>query len=275
MLLRPEEIPELTDVGNPAPAGGPPPATDGPADHREENIVLSHSIETAKRIASKVAHDFNNVLTVVQGYAFLLQNRTQLDGSSRELAELIETAGNEAIHITTRLAWFANSMLATECSVDLNQLIEEFIYQSRDQIPSDIEVATDLPEGLPEVFAEEPELEQIFQQVLRNSLEAMPQGGSLVWRTDLVMLPTKNSADSDSTLQRPFLRLQMQDTGTGMDEPTRQSMFEPFFTTKAGKIRGLGATYVYDRVRSLGGFVEVASSLGRGTRVDLFFPVVE
>lgn len=237
-----------------------------------EDARMRHSIATARRLAQSLAHDFNNIIAVVQGYAELLQGRLTQDKEGRDMAEMIRQMGEEAAAVTTRLAAFASAKPLDPVEVDLNQVVRDFLARPQGAAPPGVEVRLELAADSPPLLADQARLEQVCGHLWQNALDAMPQGGRICWQTELVWEQPQSTVAAHQP-QAPFLRLRVTDTGVGMDEATCRLIFDPFFTTKHGRSRGLGLTEVYETVQAHNGFVEVSSVQGSGTSLDLYFPV--
>ncbi|MFB3118981.1 MAG: response regulator [Stenotrophomonas maltophilia] len=239
----------------------------------QEDAELRRCIAVAKGFSRKLAHDFNNHLAVMQGFASILQNRLKEDEQNRELAVQIELSGAEALKLTSRLSNFSNDLLGKPVPLDLNQLVQEAIEVGRVDQAAEIDLVVELDAQLPVLFGDQDRLTQLCRALWQNAVEAMPQGGSLSWRTSLEPARKVGSGELVVDDQPAFIRLQVRDTGVGMDEKTKAQMLDPFFTTKAGKARGLGMTEVYETVRSLQGFIEVDSQPDQGTSIEICLPV--
>ncbi len=246
----------------------PAQPTREPARSSADQAPLLHSIKIAKQFSRRNAHDFNNIIAVVQGFASILQTRLAQDAANRELAEQIEASACEALKLTSWLSSFGNNNPGEMVELDFNQMIEEFVTTESEKKPDSVQLRVALGQELPRLLGDEKQLERICQCLWRNALEAMPEGGTLSWETTL-----EEQSESGGTGDSGYLRLSVSDTGEGMDESVRESIFDPFFTTKKGKDRGLGLTMVYDAVHAHGGFVEVSSQLSVGTCIDVYLPV--
>ncbi len=272
----------------------------------EERLLLDYGVDTAKIMVRRVAHDFNNLIAVVRGYASVLQGRPGLDEDCRELVGLIEQAGCELAALTERMAQFADDREHEFSWINLNSVILEYFKEDRDQALQGIEVATDLVNPIPDIWGNARLIGDICQKLCQNAVDSMPDGGRLTIQTSLQRFDAAQE-DGKSRLQHfdggerngqehnentngtnvqdkshthgsgpaTYLRLRVTDTGQGMDEKTRANILRPFFTTKAGKGRGMGATVVYEIVKFHGGHISVSSEPGNGTCVDIHLPVAE
>jgi two-component system cell cycle sensor histidine kinase/response regulator CckA len=239
---------------------------------RTEEAQLLQSIDVDKRFSRQMAHDFNNVLAVIQGFSAILQGRLQRDEANRSLVEQIEASAAEALKLTNWLSVFANRETDEISQLDLNQVVTQFLSQYQDCPPPGVELVVELADQLPPLLGDEAQLEQVCRSLWQNAVEAMPKGGTLRWQTSLLWRSPAQSLNQEGSNPIPYLRLRVNDTGIGMDEETCKLMFQPFFTTKSGKARGLGLTVAYDIVRAHEGLIEVSTYPGGGTCVDVYFP---
>ena len=239
----------------------------------QEDAELRRCIAVAKSFARKMAHDFNNHLAVMQGFASILQGRLKEDEQNRGLAEQIELSGAEALKLTRRLSLFSNELPGKPVPLDLNQLVKETLEAGRVDQPAGIDLVVELDDRLPGLLGDQDRLTQLCRALWQNAVEAMPEGGTLSWRTSLEPARKDGSGELGGDGQPAFIRLRVRDTGAGMDEKAIAQMLDPFFTTKPGKARGLGMTEVYETVRNLRGFLEVDSQLEQGTSIEIRLPV--
>ena len=256
---------------------GPDVMSSGWGQDSQEDAELRRCIAVAKGFSRKMAHDFNNHIAVMQGFASILQNRLKEDEQNRGLAEQIELSGAEAPKLTNRLSIFSIDFPAEPVSLDLNQLVQEAIETGRVDQPGEIDLVVELDNQLPELLGDQDRLAQLCRALWQNAVEAMPQGGTLSWRTSLELARKEGSGELPEDLgeddQPAFIRLRVRDTGVGMDEKTKAQILDPFFTTKPGKMRGLGMTEVYETVCNLRGFMEVDSQPEQGTTIEIWLPV--
>ena len=256
---------------------GPDVMSSGWGQDSQEDAELRRCIAVAKGFSRKMAHDFNNHIAVMQGFASILQNRLKEDEQNRGLAEQIELSGAEALKLTNRLSIFSIDFPAEPVSLDLNQLVQEAIETGRVDQPGEIDLVVELDNQLPELLGDQERLAQLCRALWQNAVEAMPQGGTLSWRTSLELARKEGSGELPEDLgeddQPAFIRLRVRDTGVGMDEKTKAQILDPFFTTKPGKMRGLGMTEVYETVCNLRGFMEVDSQPEQGTTIEIWLPV--
>ncbi len=241
----------------------------------EEQLLQAQKMEAIGTLAGGVAHDFNNILTTILGYANLLHQSLEADHPLREDLEEIQKAAERASALTRQLLAFSRKQVLMPAVFDLNAVVADLEKMLRRLIGEDIELVTDLDPELGHIQADPGQVEQIILNLCVNARDAMSQGGR-------VTIETRNLDLDDSYIRRrahapsgPHILLAVSDTGQGMDEETRSHIFEPFFTTKGpGKGTGLGLSTVYGIVKQSGGHVEVESEPGRGTTFRVYFPVL-
>ena len=270
-----------------------------PTANIEERELLDYGLDTAKLMARRISHDFNNLIAVVRGYASVLQGRPELDEDTKELVGYIDQAGLELAVLTERMAQFAENQ-GHECSwFNVNSVIVEFLQEALDQLPQEIEVETQLSNNMPDLWGNPRLIGELCHKLWQNAIDSMPHGGRLSLKLSMHYdnglgdhkmnsMRHAGGAGVDGTSNRDegqdesgankkgpaaYILLRVADTGQGMDEKTRASMLRPFFTTKPGKCRGLGATAVYQTVKFHGGRLYVSSEPDKGTSVEIHLPV--
>jgi two-component system cell cycle sensor histidine kinase/response regulator CckA len=229
---------------------------------REEQFQHAQKSESLGRLAGAIAHDFNNVLTVISGYGDLL--RSTLDpGTQREDAHEIVKAASRGQALTQQLLSFSRRTVAQPRLVDLNTIVREIERMLERLLDRRIRLETSLEPGLAPVEADVGQIEQVLVNLAVNARDAMQEsGGTLTISTRAVVVAGE-----------PLVELRLADTGQGMDEETCSRVFEPFFTTKEPeKGTGLGLATVRDIVAQSGGTITVASTLGEGTTFTILFP---
>jgi signal transduction histidine kinase len=237
----------------------------------EEQLRQSQKMEAIGRLAGGIAHDFNNLLTAINGYAdFLLADIERSDPRRDDVRE-IKKAATRAGALTTQLLSFSRRQIRQPRSLDLNAVLTDLEKMLRRVIGEDVTIAWLPSERLGTVKSDPSDLEQILLNLVVNSGDAMPNGGVITVTTSTVNM------DEGSVQLRlgagRYIRLQVSDTGVGMDAETRARIFEPFFTTKGpGKGTGLGLSTVYAIVENLHGAVDVESVVGQGTTFTVYLP---
>jgi two-component system, cell cycle sensor histidine kinase and response regulator CckA len=244
----------------------------------EEKLRQSQKMEAVGRLAGGVAHDFNNLLTVILGYTGLLQRSLRDAGRDRdaEAIEQIRVAGNRAASLTQQLLAFSRQQVLQAKVLDLNAVVSNLAPMLQRVIGEDIAFETSLDPGLPSVFADAGQLEQVIMNLVVNARDAMPEGGKLEIETRGVEACADESSRHPGSKPGPYVALSVRDTGAGMTPEVQSKVFEPFFTTKeVGKGTGLGLSTVHGIVQQSGGFVRLESAPGRGTTLRIYLPSVE
>jgi len=232
-------------------------------------------LESIGRLAGGVAHDFNNLLGVIVGCAELILGRVGGHPAVRQMAEQILHASERAASLTKQLLTYSLQQVLEPCILDLNSVVLKMESLLRRLIGEDVDFQLVLERDLQLVKADPGQIEQVIMNLVINARDAMPLGGRLLLRTANVSHddPSLNLPPASPALL-PYVLLSVSDSGTGIDEATRQRMFEPFFTTKdRSKGTGLGLSTVYGIVKQSGGHISVESEVGRGSTFSLFFPV--
>jgi signal transduction histidine kinase/DNA-binding LytR/AlgR family response regulator len=246
----------------------------------QQTVMQQERLKALGRMASGIAHDINNTLSPILGYVELIrQDEPDLHEDSKAFLQHIKTAGDDIAHIVARLREFYRPRAASESlhTLDLNQMIKQCIDMTRPRwrdIPQSrgimIETRTDLDPGLPKFAGIESEIREALVNLILNSVDAMPAGGTITVRTHAVKLGSAKSDDVPA-----HVILEVNDTGVGMDEKTRKHCLDPFFSTKGKRGTGLGLAMVYGVMERHDGRIEIDSKPGKGTTMRLIFPVRE
>jgi len=239
----------------------------------EEQLRQAQKMEAIGQLAGGVAHDFNNLLTAILGNLGLLSAMLPADGPSREMLESSEKAAQRAAELTGQLLGFSRrTMLRLEVA-DLNTAIQEIMGILRRTIDPRISVQIQASPALWNVRADPGQITQVLMNLCLNARDAMPEGGVLRLETANVVLDEEYARLHLEARAGEFVRLRVNDTGTGIAPEIRPRIFEPFFTTKqAGQGTGLGLAMVFGIVQQHQGWIECTSELARGTRFDIYLP---
>ncbi len=242
----------------------------------EEHLREAHKLEAVGRLAGGIAHEFNNLLQVINGYCQLLVARLAPDDPSRRELEAIKGAGIRAAALTVQLLTFSRRQRIEPTLINVTTAVASVTDLLRRLIGEHGELVTLLSPEVGHVKAAPGQLDQILVNLALNARDAMPHGGRLTIEAAPVHLD--EAAGRKYGLARPgtYVRLSVSDTGIGMDEGTATRIFEPFFTTK-GEVTGVGhgLSVVYGIVRQHGGAIQVQSKPGSGTTVLIFLPQAE
>ena len=245
------------------------------AAHREKLAAQLHQaqkMESIGRLAGGVAHDFNNMLSVILGYAELLAMDGALGERTRADLEEIIHAAERSRELTSQLLAFSRKQAARPRLVHLDEQVRDLVKGLQRLIGDDISVEVIAADGPAwSVRIDPSQVQQVLMNLAANARDAMPDGGTLTIETTNVTVDTPPTGAAPG----PYVRLTVGDTGTGMDAKTLEHVFEPFFTTKPlGQGTGLGLATVHGIVEQNGGFVEVSSEPGRGTSFRISLPAV-
>jgi signal transduction histidine kinase/ActR/RegA family two-component response regulator len=240
---------------------------------RDSEAQVRHAVkmEAVGRLAGGIAHDFNNLLTVINGYSDILLSTASQDATSRQFVQQIRMAGERAATLTKQLLAFSRKQVMRPVPLDLNAGIANLHAMMSRVLGERIEVEQKLAPGLPPVFADPGQIDQVLINLLLNARDAMPKGGKIVIET-AVAKPEQVEA-IEELRSGSYVLLTLSDNGCGMDDETKAHVFEPFFTTKEpGKGTGLGLAMVYGIVKQSGGHIALESTKGVGTAFRIYLP---
>jgi signal transduction histidine kinase/CheY-like chemotaxis protein len=241
----------------------------------EEQLRQAQKMEAVGRLAGGVAHDFNNLLTIIKGHGDLMLDKLQASDPLQRNATQIEKAANRAASLTRQLLAFSRMQVLEPKVLDLNVLVAEMCSLLKRLVREDISFTFKAGESLGRVKADPGQIEQVIMNLTVNACDAMPTGGKMVVETRNVCVDETLAKMRPPLLPGDYIRLTVEDTGHGMDATTKERIFEPFFTTKElGKGTGLGLATVYGVVKQSGGCIWVESEPGKGTRFEVYLPVV-
>jgi signal transduction histidine kinase len=231
-------------------------------------------MESVGRLAAGVAHDFNNILTVILGNTSLQLRNAKLDEKLSASLHQVVRAAERATALTKQLLAYSRKQIIQRRPLSINSAVEQTISMLRRLIGEHITLDLQLGDNLPSVFADPSNLDQIIMNLALNARDAMQEGGKLSFATSLVNVDDSFRVKPPGISSGSFVCLAIRDTGHGVDAETQARIFEPFFTTKEpGKGTGMGLATVYGILRQHNGWVDVESEPGRGTTFRVFLPV--
>ncbi|NQT20332.1 MAG: PAS domain S-box protein [Planctomycetes bacterium] len=240
---------------------------------KEEQLYHAAKMEAIGRLAGGVAHDFNNYLAAVKGYAHLILQEISTEDAHRDLVEEIAKAADGAAELTKQLLAFGRKAVVAPRVINLNSLLNEMTDSLKVMLGENIILTVRQGRDLGSIKADPGHASQIIMNLAINARDAMPKGGLLTIETANAGCHLPASADHRQAPLGTRVVLTVSDTGAGMDEQTRAQIFEPFFTTKPnGKGTGLGLATVYGIVEQIGGHITVKSDPGHGTTFSIWFP---
>lgn len=234
----------------------------------ESQLLQAQKMEAIGTFAGGIAHDFNNILTAIIGYASMLKLKMQEQETLQHYVEDILASSDKATKLTQSLLAFSRKQTIKPTCQNLNDIVsrvEKFLHRI---IGEDIDFRMELAKEALTIMADSGQLEQVLLNLATNGRDAMPNGGMLSIKTERADI----TSSSGYLPPGPYAVLSVSDTGSGMDEQTRQRIFEPFYTTKeSGKGTGLGLSIVYGIIKQHNGEINVYSEPGNGTTFRIYF----
>jgi nitrogen-specific signal transduction histidine kinase len=239
----------------------------------EEQLRQSQKMEAVGGLAGGIAHDLNNLLTPILGYAEMLDMRLPRGDERREDVQQIRRAAERARDLNRQLLAFGRKQMLELNPVDLRLVLTGAEKMLRRTIREDVQIELVIPSPVGIVRADVGQIEMVLMNLAVNAQDAMPRGGVLTIGLQNTVVGEADAAGSPGMAPGPYVLLMASDTGIGMDRETQARVFEPFFTTKApGRGTGLGLSTVYGIIKQHGGYVKVESRLGRGTTFRIYLP---
>jgi PAS domain S-box-containing protein len=239
----------------------------------EAQFRQAQKMEAVGQLAGGVAHDFNNVLTVITGYGVMHLAELPPDAASRPDVEEILAAASRAGGLTRQLLAFSRQQVLQPRVVDVNRAVTTIAGMLRRVIGEDITLQTELAPNAWPVYADPGQLEQVVMNLAVNARDAMPHGGTLRLRTANVDVDADAAREQPGFVPGQYAALMVEDTGTGIAPEVLPRLFEPFFTTKGpGRGTGLGLATVYGIVKQSDGYIHVDGTSGQGSRFTVYLP---
>jgi PAS domain S-box-containing protein len=239
----------------------------------EERLRQSEKMDAIGKLTGGVAHDFNNVLTVITGTIEIIQEGVADRPQLAAIAQLIDEAATRGAEITSQLLTFARRQPLEPCEIDVNDLVAETAKLLRPILGEHIEIERVLAQDAWPALADPSQLSAAIINLAVNARDAMPGGGKLTLQTANAVLDDGHVSDDGEVTTGEFVMIAVTDTGQGIPADIRDRVFEPFFTTKGvGRGTGLGLSMVYGFALQTGGTVTIDSEEGRGTVVKLHLP---
>jgi two-component system cell cycle sensor histidine kinase/response regulator CckA len=242
----------------------------------EEQFIQSQKMEVVGHLAGGVAHDFNNILSVIFGYADLMLQKLDSDDPLRKYAEEVRYAGDRAAALTRQLLVFSRKEALQPAVLDPNQLIKGLDKMLRRLINENIELTIELGEQIGRINADSGYFGQVLMNLVVNARDALPNGGRISIKTSNISLDENYAQKHSGVTPGKYVALSVTDTGMGMTEEVKAQLFKPFFTTKPkDKGTGLGLATCQTIVSHSGGHIGVESEVGNGATFRIYFPQVD
>ncbi len=242
----------------------------------EHQLLQSHKMDAVGRLAGGIAHDFNNILATIQGNSQLLSYSECMSDNDKEILDTIIHSTESGSSLTRQLLAFSrDEPLSTE-TINADTVVSKSRQMLERLLPQEINLLTHYDSANSRIKIDPIQLEQIIMNLVLNSADAMPEGGDITIHSSQTHMSLTSLINGSEVVAGKYLLLQIQDNGHGMSRETVDKAIEPFFTTKAPeKGTGLGLSTVYSTVHQNSGYMEINSHLGKGTRIDIYLPIVE
>lgn len=240
----------------------------------ETQLLQSQKMEAVGLLASGVAHDFNNILTVIRGLAFVLKDALPETHEDQETIDELDKAAERAAGLTRQLLAFSRRQVTTPEDLEVPELIRNLSRMLRRLLPAVIELELELTDDDALAHVDAGQLEQVIANLVVNAKDAIDGAGTITLRCDVANRSPPDAPVAGTSAR--FVVIEVADTGSGIDPATLSRIFEPFFTTKAkGKGTGLGLATVRDIIHRAHGHIDVSSEVGAGATFSIFLPAIE
>jgi PAS domain S-box-containing protein len=241
-----------------------------------ERLHQSQKLEALGHLAGGVAHEFNNLLTAIGGFAKMAARRPELSGFVQDCLGEIIASSDRAADLTRQMLTFSRKQQFNARRLDPAETVRGLDRMLRTLLPETIELTFEIEDCGATVEADPSQLSQAILNLVLNARDAMPEGGRIVIGTTRTRVPTTPAAADKGFAGTDGVVIYVRDNGTGMSREVIQHIFEPFFTTKEqGKGTGLGLSVVYSIVERSGGIIDFRTELGRGTTFSIYLPLSE
>ena len=246
----------------------------------ESQLRQAQKMEAIGTLAGGIAHDFNNLLTGILGYASFMRSAPDDPKQVGEAAAVIEKAAQRAADLTRQLLGFARGGKHQNVPVDLHRTIDEVMDLLKRTIDKNIRMEQCFEAPVARALGDPGQMQQVMLNLALNARDALPHGGCILFRTDVVDRDERVSANGETSPAGCYVRIRVEDNGCGIPQHELERIFEPFFTTKEhGRGTGgtggtgMGLAMVYGIVHNHGGFIEVSSEVDRGSTFDVYLPI--
>jgi PAS domain S-box-containing protein len=240
-----------------------------------EHLLRAQKMEAIGTLAGGIAHDFNNLLTAVLGYSEIMLGMIKEGDPFYKPVNIIYNAAEKGADLARKILTITRKEKMEMKLIDINEIIHNCLELLQRSIPKNIEIVTNLKKDLPKFMADPSQIQQVIMNLTVNASDAMPNGGKLIIESSLVG-SENGAANGLSSDNSGFIKLSVSDTGIGIDKETQRKIFDPFFTTKeTGKGTGLGLYIVHSIVNNHRGYINLYSEKGKGTRFNIYFPIIK
>jgi hypothetical protein len=242
----------------------------------QDKLRHSQKMEAIGTLAGGVAHDFNNILMAINGYGTMIQIELEEGSKLWSYADQIVKAGDRAANLTHRLLAFTRKQIIAPRAVIIDEAISNIENMLTRLITEDINLRLNLDARDAVVVVDPGQLDQVLLNLVANSRDAMPQGGTIVITTNIVNLEDDFVKRHDQENTGKYVQVTVSDSGAGITKAVMEKIFDPFFTTKeVGKGTGLGLSMVYGIIKQHNGIIEVVSEIGKGSSFRIYLPLFE
>jgi signal transduction histidine kinase/ActR/RegA family two-component response regulator len=239
-----------------------------------EQLIQAQKMESIGRLAGGVAHDFNNILSIIIGYSDLIMHKLPEDSPEREELEIINESGKKAAKLTGQLLAFSRKQVLEMKVTNLNAVVNDMSKMLSRLMGEDIALVLNAGKRTRNTMADPSQIEQVLMNLAVNARDAMPEGGNFTVEISDVELDEKFIQEHEGAKPGSFVQLSVSDSGKGMTPEEQGRIFEPFYTTKeVGKGTGLGLATVYGIVKQHEGYIYARSQKNKGTSFDIYLPV--
>ena len=240
----------------------------------QEQLMHSQKMESIGQLAGGIAHNFNNLLTAILGYAELLKEYSDLDNDSKQKVNSIESSARKAGILVSKLLSFSRRETSEVLPLNLNDVINDSVKLFEGVLDKKIGLKTNLSDNILTVEGDPNQIEQVIMNLMVNARDAMPDGGLITIKTSLAEIERDRFNMPSYIIPGKYVLLTISDTGCGIPKEITNRIFEPFFTTKEkGKGTGLGLAMVYGVIKDHKGYITVQSEVGKGSTFDIYLPV--